>query len=205
MAQDNIEEPDGQFQDIVLFLPRGDGTRGSFGAVNPTPQTAKTEWFRLDQEARKALKEEDVARADQVFNQAIQEADRRKQIEPGVVNSLIGLAFAQHKKHNFAESDRLYEYAMRNVEGLYGRSSSKFADFLADLAWLYTQHGKPDKAELVLKQAISIREKTAGQYSSELMQSLEEYSRFLKKTERATEARLIDARIETIKERQKTE
>ncbi len=182
---------------FITFLPRGDGTQGRFGGVSPS--TARSEWCLLDQSARRAILEDNLSQAETLFKQAIQKAESKAQYEPGVINSFCGLAFLNHKKGNYPESERLYEYAMRYLEGISGgRDSALFADYMADIAWLYNAHGKPDKAEVLLKHAIAIREHRFGHYSKELEDSLKEYAVFLRRNGRDTEARHLDARIKLI-------
>jgi len=201
LAQSDDENQDSE-QTYILNIPRGDGTRGPFGAV-PPGAVAQTEWFIFDQKARRALLDDDLTQSETLFKQAIQKAEQKGMYEPGVINSFCGLAFLYHKKSNAAECERVYEYAMRYLEGVSGgRDSSRFADFLPDLAWLYNAHGKPDKAEVLLKSASAIREKRFGEYSKQLEQSLNDYASFLRKNGRDTEARHLDARIKLIHDHQ---
>ncbi len=182
---------------FITFLPRGDGTQGRFGGVSPS--TPRSEWCLLDQSARRALLEDNLPQAETLFRQAIQKAESKAQYEPGVINSFCGLAFLNHKKGNAAESERLYEFAMRYLEGVSGgRDSALFSDYMADIAWLYNEHGKPDKSEVLLKHAIAIREHRYGHYSRELEASLKDYAEFLRRNSRDTEARHLDARIKLI-------
>ncbi len=196
-AQD--EQGDSDEQAYIVWFPRGDGTKGHYGGVSPTAVLAQTEWFINDQKARRSLLDDDLSQSETLFKQAIQRAESKGMYEPGVINSFCGLAFLYHKKSNSAESERLYEYAMRYLEGISGgRDSARFADYLPDLAWLYNAHGKPDKAEVLLKSAIAIREKRSGEYSKDLVQSLNDYASFLRKNGRETEARHLDARVKLI-------
>lgn len=195
-------ESDGENK-IVVFLPRGDGTRGRYGGITPTAAVTQSQWYILDQRARRCLLDGDTAQAINLFKQAIDKAEAKAQYEPGVINSFCGLAFAYHKQGNQMESERLYEYAMRYLEGVSGgRDSARFADYLADIAWLYNAHGKPAKAEVLLKSAITIRERRSGKYSKELQQSLNDYASFLQKVGRETEARHLHARVKLIHDHQ---
>ncbi len=199
-AADGSEDVDGQDQStFIVWLPRGDGTRGRYGGITPTAAIAQTEWFINDQKARRNLLDDNLSQSENDFKLAIQKAETRSMYEPGVINSFCGLSFLYHKKNNIAESERVYEYAMRYLEGVSGgRDSARFADYLPDLAWLYNAHGKPDKAEVLLKSALAIRERRFGEYSQELEQSLNDYAVFLRKNGRETEARHLDARIKLI-------
>lgn len=201
-AQGNSDDGDSN-QAYIVWFPRGDGTKGHYGGVTPTAAIAQSEWFINDQKARRSLIEDDLSQSETLFKLAIQKAESKSMYEPGVINSFCGLAFLQHKKGNSSESERLYEYSMRYLEGISGgRDSARFADYLPDLAWLYDAHGKPDKAEVLLKSAAAIREKRFGEYSKELEQSLRDYGVFLRKNGRETEARHLDARIRLIQTHQ---
>jgi hypothetical protein len=200
IAQSEYEDGSSDEQPrYIITIPRGDGTRGTFGGVAPNASLAQSGWFIDDQKARRALLDDDLSSSETLFKQAIQKAEAKAMYEPGVINSFCGLSFLYHKKSNNAESERVYEYAMRYLEGVSGgRDSARFADYLPDLAWLYNAHGKPDKAEVLLKSAISIRERRFGEYSKELERSLDDYANFLRKNGRDTEARHLDARIKLI-------
>ena len=63
----------------------------------------------------------------------------------------------------------------------------------------------PDKAEVLLKSAVAIREKRSGEYSKDLVKSLNDYADFLRKNGRETEARHLDARIKLIQTHQTEE
>lgn len=202
-SADDSETGDSDEQTYIVWFPRGDGTKGHYGGVTPTAAIAQSEWFINDQKARRSLLDDDLSQSETSFKQAIQKAETKGMYEPGVINSFCGLAFLHHKKSNTAESERLYEYAMRYLEGVSGgRDSARFADYLPDLAWLYNAHGKPDKAEVLLKSAAAIREKRFGEYSKEFEQSLKDYSVFLRKNGRDTEARQLDARMKLIQTHQ---
>lgn len=198
-AQEGYEQSSDEQPQYIIYLPRGDGTKGTFGGVVPSGSLAQSEWFIYDQKARQAILDDNLSNAESLFKQAIQKAEAKAMYEPGVINSFCGLSFLYHKKSNNAESERVYEYAMRYLEGVSGgRDSARFADYLPDLAWLYNAHGKPDKAEVLLKSAIAIRERRFGEYSKELEKSLGDYAYFLRQNNRDTEARHLDARIKLI-------
>ncbi|MDZ4838271.1 MAG: tetratricopeptide repeat protein [Candidatus Melainabacteria bacterium] len=198
-AVDDADVGDSEAPAYVVWFPRGDGTKGHYGGITTSATVAQTEWFITDQKARRSLLDDDLSQAENLFKLAIQKAEAKAMYEPGVINSFCGLAFLYHKKSNSAESERVYEYAMRYLEGISGgRDTARFADYLPDLAWLYNAHGKPDSAEVLLKNAVAIRERRFGEYSRELVQSLNDYGLFLKKNGRDTEARHLDARIKLI-------
>ena len=115
-AQD--EQGDSDEQAYIVWFPRGDGTKGHYGGVSPTAVLAQTEWLINDQKARRSLLDDDLSQSETLFKQAIQRAESKGMYEPGVINSFCGLAFLYHKKSNSAESERLYEYAMRYLEGV---------------------------------------------------------------------------------------
>ena len=171
-----------------------------FGFVKENSQLSQSAWYELDQKARRALAQGDISQAESDWLSALKLAESNNNVYPGVVNCLIGLSMLYHAKNNYGESDRIYELAMRNMEGLVGRSSVEYAKQLPDLAWLYLKHGKPDKAEYILKQAVKTNETAFGSKSKQHMESLKEYADFLTSANRSSEASLLELQIKKIEE-----
>ncbi len=171
-----------------------------FGALKPNAVLSSKSWYQLDQKARKALNDGDISQAEQLWKEACAAAEASNNVYPGVVNCLIGISRLYHDKNNYGESDRVYELAMRNMEGLVGRSAPEYAKQLPDLAWLYLKHNKSDKAEYILKQAVKTNETTYGSKSSQYMESLKEYANFLNNQSRSNEASLLELQIKKIEE-----
>src|SRR5262249_1389285 len=65
--------------DYIIEFGRGDGTRGTFGAVVPSEETAQSQWFQLDQQARRSIRDGDLSQAQQQFSDAIKSADSQRQ------------------------------------------------------------------------------------------------------------------------------
>jgi tetratricopeptide (TPR) repeat protein len=170
-------------------------------------------WKKLHKEAFEAYQKGDYDKAKEVWTKAIWEAEHSTpaQIEPGVVNCLVGLAFMNDKQGNFAESERLYELAMRDLEGLAGRGSPKFADYMADLADLYQRHDRADQAEVTFRDMLKTREAKARETdnlksSSDRIESyqkhaegLERYAQFLRRVSRNDEAVATENRAAAIR------
>lgn len=171
-----------------------------FGFLKANAQLNQSTWYEFDQKARKALSSGDVSQAESDWKEAVKLAESGNNVYPGVVNCLIGLSALYHVKNSFGESDRVYELAMRNMEGLFGRGAPEYAKQLPDLAWLYVKHGKPDKAEYILKQATKTNETTYGSKSKQYLESLKEYAQFLNNENRSNEASLIELQIKKIDE-----
>ncbi len=153
-----------------------------YGELSSSP------WFVHSLEARDALRNGQLEQANTMFRTSIAEAETAGALNPGVVNCLCGLSLLHDKEGKSAEAERLYELAMRTVEGLSGRNSIEFARLLPDLAWLYVAHGKPDKAEPILRQAVEIHKRSDGEVSLAYARSLEHYAEFLKTQNRRTES-----------------
>jgi tetratricopeptide (TPR) repeat protein len=159
-------------------------------------------WQVFEENARKWVAAGDLDQAEASYQQALKIADSQRQIEPGVVNCLVGLSLVYHKRGNVFESERLYELAMRNLEGVYGPTSTNFANWMPDLAWLYDEHGKHDKAEILLKRALAIREQAYGKDDLRVAESLDIYAKFLRQHQRISEAAVLEARAKTIRDKQ---
>jgi len=146
------------------------------------------EWLTFDARAKTAFAEGKLDQAQSLWEEALKRAESEGEIEPGVVTCLKNLALVFDKKGNYSESERLYELAMRNMEGLAGPNSPRFADWMPDLAWLYDSHGRPEQSEILFKRALSIKKSHYGQDSKEVADLLDVYARFLKRNNRNTEA-----------------
>lgn len=157
-------------------------------------------WQEMHAGARAAMQEGRLAEAEQQWKEAIARAETDKEIDPGVVDCLIGLAGLYDKRGDVAESERLYELAMRTVEGVKGGDSAEYADRLPDLASLYCRHGKSWHSDLLYQRLIKIREKTKGKNSPEAASALEMYSRFLASEGRQAEATKMSEKAHTIRD-----
>lgn len=157
-------------------------------------------WQDLDAGARSAMREGRLAEAESQWKNAIARAESDKEINPGVVDCLIGLAWLYDKRGDTAESERLYELAMRTVEGVKGGDSAAYADRLPDLAALYRRHGKSWHSDLLFQRLIKIRENTSGKISPQAASALEMYSRFLQSEGRQAEATKMAEKAHTIRD-----
>jgi tetratricopeptide (TPR) repeat protein len=157
-------------------------------------------WQDLDAGARALVKEGRLAEAESQWKEAIARAETDKEIDPGVVDCLIGLAGLYDKRGNAAESERLFELAMRTVEGVKGGDSAAYADRLPALAALYRKHGKSWHSDLLFQRLIKIRENVSGKNSPEAASALEMYSQFLASEGRQAEATKMSEKAHTIRD-----
>lgn len=157
-------------------------------------------WQDLDSGARALMKEGRLAEAESQWKEAIALAETDKEIDPGVVDCLIGLSGLYDKRGNAAESERLFELAMRTVEGVKGSDSAAYADRLPALAALYRKHGKSWHSELLFQRLIKIRESVSGKNSPEAASALEMYSQFLSSEGRQAEAAKMSEKAHTIRD-----
>ena len=157
-------------------------------------------WQDLDAGARSLMKEGRLSEAESQWKEAIARAETDKELDPGVVDCLIGLSGLYDKRGDVAESERLYEVAMRTVEGVKGGDSAAYADRLPALAALYRKHGKSWHSDLLLLRLIKIRENVSGKNSPEAASALEMYSRFLAQEGRHAEATKMSERAHTIRD-----
>lgn len=164
-----------------------------------------TSWQESDSLARTALQQGRLDEAETYFREALKGAEAAGAIEPGVVSCLTGLALVYDGKGEAAESERLYELAMRNMEGLVGGNSPRYADFLPQLASIYLRHGKAEHAEILFKRAITIREKSFGPDDIKVAQMLDLYADFLRKLNRTTEAEATESRSREIRAKLNTQ
>ncbi len=183
---------------ILPLLSLPSFAQGTFGAT-AEPESAEAKgWHDMDVAARKAMSEGRMEEAQSLWEQAIKDAESKGMMGPGVINCLCGLSLLNHKRKNYPESERLYELAMRNAEGAFGGTSTKFADLMPDLAWLYCSHGRNDQAEILFKRALSIKEAAYGADDSRVADSLNTYAKFLRATGRTMEAQDLEERARSI-------
>jgi tetratricopeptide (TPR) repeat protein len=157
-------------------------------------------WQQADANARAFMKEERLAEAEAQWKEAIARAETDKQIDPGLVDCLIGLSGLYDRRGDTAESERLYELAMRTVEGVKGADSAAYADRLPALAAMYRRHGKSWHADLLFQRVIKIRENTKGKNSPEVASACEMYGRFLLSEGRQAEADKMSEKAHTIRD-----
>ena len=160
---------------------------------------ADADWEQSNNEAQSAFNSGDLEGAQSKWTEALKQAEASKAIEPGMVTCLCKLALVNDKRRNSFEAERLYELAMRTMEGLAGPNSTRFADWMPDLAWMYQGHGRPDKSEVLFKRALRIKESAYGADDERVAQVLDDYARFLRKENRATEATGLEQRAKTIR------
>ena len=162
--------------------------------------TINAGWQEADANARAFMKEERFAEAEAQWKEGISRAETDKQMDPGLVDCLIGLAGLYDKRGDVAESERLYELAMRTVEGVKGGDSAAYADRLPGLAALYRRHAKSWHADLLFQRLIKIRENTKGKNSSEVAAACDLYGRFLAAEGRQAEADKVSEKAHTIRD-----
>jgi tetratricopeptide (TPR) repeat protein len=156
-------------------------------------------WEQTNSDAQEAFDRGELDDAQSKWEEALRQAESSKAVEPGMVTCLCKLALVNDKKHNSFEAERLYELAMRTMEGLAGPNSTRFADWMPDLAWMYQGHGRSDKAEVLFKRALKIKESAYGADDERVARALDDYARFLRKENRSTEASALEQRARTIR------
>ncbi|CAM6000542.1 unnamed protein product [Sphagnum balticum] len=145
-------------------------------------------WQDSDKTAREAYQQGDLTQAETSWKEGITLADQSKNVEPGVVTCMAGLAMVSERRGDKAESERLYEMAMRNLEASVGRESKEFATYMPTLALLYERHGDPHHAEVIMKECLSITRRAFGDGSWETIKCLRSYAELLRKSGREVEA-----------------
>ena len=149
---------------------------------------AAESWQEVYDQATEALDRGDLSGAKEKCEAALKLADQAHQMEPGVVTCFTKLALVNERLGNPAEAERLYELAMRTLEGVAGRESVRFADFLPDLGYMYQAHHKPAKGEVLFKKAVEIKAKVLGENDSRVADAWDDYGHFLVKENRNVEA-----------------
>ena len=169
-----------------------------FGEIAADQAGSAGAWWAKDHEARVFMRAGAYDDSKRAFEEAVALAEKNSCMDPGLVNSLAGLALLEHKRGNSFESERLYELAMRYEEGFAGATSEKFAAFLPDLAWLYHWHGNTAQAEILYKRAISTIEAHSEEDDPRICQFLYHYKAFLTACGRTSEAEKLAVRLRRI-------
>lgn len=158
-------------------------------------------WNKLHRSAKQAFSQKDYTEAERLWKEAILEAEKASQIEPGIVNCFIGLAQVNDKFGNFEHSEYLYEMAMRNMEGLVGTSSQRYVDYIPDLADLYHRHNKDDRAEFLYQKVIKARQANESQNPEKLADIHEMYAHFMRDLNHIEEAAVHETQAANIRTR----
>lgn len=159
-------------------------------------------WVPQHQSAERLFNAGDLDGAERDYREALGTAEKSSQVEPGVVTCLVGLATVYDKRGQPAEAERLYELAMRNMEGLVGPSHPRFADWMPRLARMYDSHGRPDRAEVLLKRALQIKCAAFGAEDQRVADLYDEYANFLKRNGRQIEASSLEQKARVIRQKQ---
>lgn len=165
---------------------------------NQASASITAQWRQLEKAAQYAFQSDNDDEADKLWNEALKRADENNQVYPGRVDCLRGLALLNEKKGNYAEAERLYELAMRDLEAAAGLKSISFAEYMPDLAWLYLRHGKPAQAEVLFQRVLKIKEECYGKDDGRLIPDLGNYAEFLRMNNRLIEANIVEQRARSI-------
>jgi tetratricopeptide (TPR) repeat protein len=149
---------------------------------------ALTTWQDYDTAARQSLARGDLTEAESDWREALRLAEIASNVEPGMVTSLTGLAMINEERGNYAESERLYELGMRNIEAALGRETAQFAAYMPNLGYVYQKHGKAQQADAIFTEFLATTEKLYGKASPEMAKAQDAYAEFLKKAGRDVEA-----------------
>jgi tetratricopeptide (TPR) repeat protein len=186
---------------VVRTLGRRSGLLALLGAILfcICPAIAQGAWTVPFGEAENCFNRGDMPAAKEHCEKALKLADEAREVEPGVVQCFVKLALINERLGNPAESERLYELAMRTLEAQAGRESLRFADFMPDLGYLYQAHHKSAKAEVLFKKTIAVREKILGADDPTVADALDDYAHFLDKENRHVEALQFTERATSIR------
>lgn len=121
------------------------------------------------------------------------------QNHPDVASSLNNLAVLHDSQGNYTKAAALYEQALKILEKALGPRHPDVARSLSTLADLASILGQYTETEQYYKRAWEIWEKTLGPDHPLTAQCIEKYARFLRKTNRETEALELEARAKAIR------
>ncbi len=174
----------------------------AFAQISSNNDANLSNWEKENREAQEFYNNNKYDEAQKHWKNAIDLAEKAQKIDPGVATYLTKLALVQDKLGNPSESERLYELAMRHMEGLVGATNQRFADFLPDLAQLYSDHGKDAQAEELYKKLLNIRQKGLNKDDPKIADALEIYEKFLRNNNRPDEAQILSEKARSIRYKQ---
>lgn len=156
-------------------------------------------WLTKYKEGKSLFEQGNYDQSEEVFRQAIKLADEDKAVEPGVVDCFVALSMVKDKQGDVAESERLYEFAMRGIEGVRSSTHPRYGDYLPNLALLYFSHGKNDLARYSLDRLLNIRFSNPGENKEDLASAYEVFSRFLSAVGDPMESEIYSKKAQTLR------
>ena len=112
------------------------------------------------------------AEAEELFLAALQQAERFGPEDPRLATTLDNLADLFHTQGRDAESQRLYQRALRSAEEALGPEHPRVAGILNHLAGLYADQDGFTEAEPLYRRALAILETARGPDHPDVVQSL---------------------------------
>ena len=117
---------------------------------------------------------------------------------PNVATGLHNLAWLYADQGQYAQAEPLYQRAVHIWENALGPEHPDVVKSLHNLARLYADQGQYAQAEPLFQRALDIVEKALGLDHPNVATILEHYATLLRKTERDTEATVLEARAQEI-------
>ncbi len=119
---------------------------------------------------------------------------------PSVVLTLQNLSVIYASQNKFSEAHRIARESLEISLQLYGSSHPRIGSACRTLATVYALEGNYEEAERFANKSITIFESTLGEHHLETAQSLEMMSRLLWTTHRDSEAQMLEARLNAIRQ-----
>jgi VWFA-related protein len=138
----------------------------------PASLAGQTTWEEKDKAGEKLFQEGKLTDANQLFLEALQEAQKFGQNDLRLAPIYNNLALVAFVRNNFATSEGLYEKAITVVESRRGAEDPLLLPILENLTRLYVKEWAFTKAIRTSRRICSIREKTLGPESPDTISSL---------------------------------
>ncbi len=121
--------------------------------------TQETRWETLMNDAAKAYRQEDYAKAERLLLAALEEAEKFGEQDPRFATSLNNLAVLYDDRGKYDQAEPLYQRALAIWEKTLGPEHLDFATALENYAELLHKIGRDDEAEEIEARVKAIREK----------------------------------------------
>jgi tetratricopeptide (TPR) repeat protein len=159
-------------------------------------------WQKQAEEAKKAHQRGDQAQAEKLLQLSYQEAEKFGPDDPRFAVSLHNLANFYASQGKYSQAEPLSQRAVAILEKVRGAEHPQTAVARVGLADLYQVEGRYPEAEPLYLRSVTSLEKGLGKDHTMVALALERYALLLRKTQRATTADAIEARVKEIRSKQ---
>jgi tetratricopeptide (TPR) repeat protein len=159
-------------------------------------------WQQHAEAAKKAHQKGDQVQAEKLLQLSYQEAEKFGPDDARFAVSMHNLANFYATQGKYHQAEPLYQRAVGILEKTRGAEHPQTAIARVGLADLYQVEGRLPEAEPLYLRSVTSLEKGMGKDHTMVALALERYALLLRKTQRATTADAVEARVKEIRAKQ---